>query len=116
MAVQVAQNALIEFKQILSDEKGKLSAARTLLVGSLLFTGALILFDIVLWGDVSNAIYALLGTIFTGLLAWAAGPRIAQYLAPQIGAVASGISASIQREPRRPTVLDNSSNFHDDEA
>ena len=100
-------------RQLLSDEKGKVSAARTLLVGEMLYTGILILFDIVLWGDVSNAIYALLGTIFTGLLAWAAGPRIAQYLLPQIGAVAQGIGASLTKDPRRPDLLDNDPRFKD---
>ena len=100
-------------RQLLSDEKGKVSAARTLLVGEMLYTGILILFDIVLWGDVSNAIYALLGTVFTGLLAWAAGPRIAQYLLPQIGAVAQGIGASLPKDPRRPDLLDNDPRFKD---
>ena len=99
--------------QILSDERGKPSAARVLLVGEMLYTGILILFDIVLWGDVSNAIYALLGTVFTGLLAWAAGPRIAQYLLPQIGAVAQGIGASLTKDPRRPDLLDNDPRFKD---
>ena len=99
--------------QILSDERGKLSAARVLLAGCLLFTGFLILFDIILWGDVSNAIYALLGTVFTGLLAWSAGPRIAQYLLPQIGAVAQGIGASIVKQPRQPDLLDNSPEYHE---
>jgi len=101
--------------QILSDERGKLSAARVLLSGCLLFTGFLILFDTVLWGDVSNAIYALLGTVFTGLLAWSAGPRIAQYLLPQIGGVAQGIASALVREPRRPKLLDNDPAFRDDE-
>ena len=100
-------------RQLLSDEKGKVSAARILLVGEMLYTGILILFDIVLWGDVSNAIYALLGTVFTGLLAWAAGPRIAQYLLPQIGAVAQGIGASLTKDPRRPDLLDNDPRFKD---
>ena len=100
-------------RQLLSDEKGKVSAARTLLVGEMLYTGILILFDIVLWGDVSNAIYALLGTVFTGLLAWAAGPRIAQYLLPQIGAVAQGIGASLTKDPRSPDLLDNDPRFKD---
>ena len=100
-------------RQLLSDEKGKVSAARTLLVGEMLYTGILILFDIVLWGDVSNAIYALLGTVFTGLLAWAAGPRIAQYLLPQLGAVAQGIGASLTKDPRRPDLLDNDPRFKD---
>ena len=78
-----------------------------------LYTGILILFDIVLWGDVSNAVYALLGTVFTGLLAWSAGPRIAQYLLPQIGAVAQGIGASIVKQPRQPDLLDNSPEYHE---
>ena len=99
--------------QILSDERGKPSAARVLLVGEMLYTGILILFDIVLWGDVSNAVYALLGTVFTGLLAWSAGPRIAQYLLPQIGAVAQGIGAAIVKQPRQPDLLDNSPEYHE---
>ena len=99
--------------QILSDERGKPSAARVLLVGEMLYTGILILFDIVLWGDVSNAVFALLGTVFTGLLAWSAGPRIAQYLLPQIGAVAQGIGASIVKQPRQPDLLDNSPEYHE---
>jgi hypothetical protein len=101
--------------QILADEKGKLSAARVLLVASLGFTAAIIVADSLLWADVPNAAYALLGTIFTGLLAWTAGPRIAQYILPQIGAIASGIGASLTREPRRPKLLDNDPAFRDDE-
>jgi len=101
--------------QILADEKGKLSAARVLLVASLGFTAIIIIADSLLWADVPNAAYALLGTIFTGLLAWTAGPRIAQYLLPQIGAVASGIGAALTVEPRRPDLLDNNPAFRDDE-
>jgi len=103
-------------RQILADEKGKLSAARVLLVASLAFTAAIIVADSMLWATVPNAAYALLGTIFTGLLAWTAGPRIAQYLLPQIGAVASGIGAALVREPRRPELLDNDPTFEDDEG
>jgi hypothetical protein len=102
--------------QILSDEKGKLSAARVLLVISLAFTGFIIVIDAVFSADVPNAAYALLGTVFTGLLAWTAGPRIAQYLGPQIGAIASGIGSALTREPRRPELLDNNPSFHDDEG
>ena len=101
--------------QILADEKGKLSAARVLLVATLAFTAVIIIADSLLWADVPNAAYALLGTIFTGLLAWTAGPRIAQYFGPQIGAIASGIGASLTREPRRPKLLDNDPAFRDDE-
>ena len=103
-------------RQILTDEKGNLSAARVLLSASLAFTAVIIIADSLLWADVPNAAYALLGTIFTGLLAWTAGPRIAQYILPQIGAVASGIGASLTREPRRPDLLDNDPAFRDDEG
>jgi hypothetical protein len=103
-------------RQILADEKGNLSAARVLLVASLAFTAVIIIADSLLWADVPNAAYALLGTIFTGLLAWTAGPRIAQYFGPQLGAMASGIGASLTREPRRPDLLDNDPAFRDDEG
>ena len=102
-------------KDILKDERGSLSAARTFLFVSLVFTGAVIVADSLLWATVPNAAYALMGTLGTGLLAWAAGPRIAQHFGPQIGAVASGIGASLTREPRRPDLLDNDPAFRDDE-
>ena len=102
-------------KEILCDERGKLSAARVLLLGCLIFTGVLILFDSALWGDVSNAVYALLGTVFTGLLAWSAGPRIAQYILPQIGAIAQGIGASVIKSPQRPDLLDNNVKFKEND-
>ena len=103
-------------KEILKDERGSFSAARIFLFASLVFTAAIIVADSLLWATVPNAAYALLGTIFTGLLAWTAGPRIAQYFGPQIGAVARGIGASLTREPRRPDLLDSSPDFkeHDE--
>jgi hypothetical protein len=103
--------------ELLADENGKLSAARVLLVLSLAFTAVIITVDsFLLWATVPNAGYALMGTIFTGLLAWTAGPRIAKHLLPQIGAVASGIGAALTRgEPRRPELLDNDPAFRDDE-
>ena len=105
-----------EWYQTLTDEKGKLSAARVLLLLHEVFTGLLIVFDVVLWGSVSSDVYSLLGVIFTGLLAWSSGPRIAQYLLPQIGAVAQGISSAITvRVPRRPDIIDSDTGFRDDE-
>jgi|TARA_R110000744_G_scaffold380435_1_gene501200 hypothetical protein len=100
---------------VLRDERGSLSAARTFLFASLVFTAAIIAADSLLWATVPNAAYALLGTIFTGLLAWTAGPRIAQYLGPQIGAVTSGIAQAV-KSPKRPDLLDSSPNFkeHDE--
>ena len=106
---------MFSIKEILKDERGSLSAACISLFVSLAFTAAIIVADSLLWATVPNAAYALLGTIFTGLLAWTAGPRIAQYFGPQIGAVASGIGAALVREPRRPDLLDNDPRFEDDE-
>ena len=102
-------------QQILADEKGKLSAARVLLTACLAFTAVIIVADSLLWAQVPNAAYALLGTIFTGLLGWTAGPRIAQYFGPQIGGIASGIGSALKREPKRPKTLDNAPGFRDDE-
>jgi hypothetical protein len=102
-------------RQILSDESGKPSAGRVLLVATLAFTGVIMVADSLLWATVPNAAYALLGTIFSGELAWVAGPRIAKHLLPQIGAITSGIGASLIKKPRRPEVLDNDPAFRDDE-
>ena len=101
-------------KDILKDERGTVSAARTFLLGVLLFTGTIIVLDSIILA-VPEIAYTLLGSLNVGLLAWAGGPRVAQYLAPQIGAVASGIAQAV-KNPRRPKLLDNSPNFkeHDE--
>ena len=76
-----------------------------------MFTGTLIVFDSTIW-DVPEPAYVLLGSLVVGLLAWAGGPRVAQYLAPQMGAVASGIAKAVMRR-RRPSLLDNSAEFRE---
>jgi len=98
-------------KEMLTDERGTLSAARTFLFGSLVFTGTIIVLDSLLLG-VPEIAYTLLGSLNVGLLAWAGGPRVAQYLAPQIGAVASGIAKAV-KGPQRPDLLDNSPDFRE---
>tara|TARA_R100000808_G_C2131563_1_gene140669 strand:- start:217 stop:531 length:315 start_codon:yes stop_codon:yes gene_type:complete len=100
-------------KEILKDEKGNMSAARTFLLSSLLFTGVLIVLDSTVW-EVPEVAYTLLGSLSVGLLSWCGGPRVAQYVAPQIGAVASGIAKSI-KEPRRPSLLDSSPEFREND-
>ena len=101
------------FREVLTDERGNLSAARTLLSIFLTFTGIVIVLDSTVW-DVPDPAYVLLGSIAVGLLAWAGGPRVAQYLAPQVGAVASGIAQAIKR-PRQPELLDNDPRFREDD-
>jgi len=104
---------MFSVKEILTDERGNLSAARTFLFGSLAFTGTLIVLDSMIW-DVPEPAYVLLGSLVIGLVAWAGGPRVAQYLAPQVGAVASGIAQAAKRL-RRPELLDNSPEFREDD-
>ena len=99
------------FREILRDERGSLSAARSFLLGALVFTGTLIVLDSTVW-DVPEVVYTLLGSITFGLLAWAGGPRAMQYLGPQVGAVTSGIAKAV-KGPQRPDLLDNNPAFNE---
>jgi len=100
--------------EIVKDERGSLSAARVFLAASLVFTGVIIVLDSTVW-DVPEAVYSLLGGLAVGLVAWAGGPRVAQYLGPQVAGVASGIAHAI-KGPRQPDLLDNDVRFkeHDE--
>ena len=100
-------------KEILTDERGRLSAARVLLTASMVFIAVIIVLDSTFW-DVPEPAYVLLGSWGIGLLAWAGGPRMAQYLAPQVGAVASGIAQAAKRL-RRPDMLDNDAKFREND-
>jgi hypothetical protein len=100
-------------KEILTDERGSLSSARTFLLASLIFSGALIVLDSTIW-EVPEVIYTLLGSLDIGLLAWAGGPRVAQYLGPQVAGVASGIAKAIGG-PQRPKLLDNDARFREND-
>ena len=97
--------------EILKDERGSFSAARTFLFGSLVFTGTIIVLDSLVLA-VPEIAYTLMGSLNVGLLAWAGGPRVAQYLAPQIGSVAAGIAKAV-KGPQRPDLLDNSPDFRE---
>ena len=99
--------------EIVKDERGSLSAARVFLAVSLIFTGIIIVLDATIW-YVPEPAYSLLGGLTVGLVAWAGGPRVAQYLAPQVGAVTSGI-AQAAKGLRRPELLDNNPEFREDD-
>jgi hypothetical protein len=99
--------------EIFCDERGKLSAARIFLATTMAFTGIIIVLDSIAW-DVPEPAYALLGSIGVGLLAWTAGPRMAAYIGPQVGAVASGIAQAV-KSPRRPDLLDNDVRFREND-
>ena len=99
--------------EIVKDERGSLSAARVFLAASLIFTGAIIVLDSTLW-DVPEAVYSLLGGLAVGLVAWAGGPRVAQYLGPQVAGVAAGIAQAV-KSPRQPDLLDNNVKFREND-
>ncbi len=77
---------------LLHDERGSWSMAR---VGCLIWT----LFCIWVvghhWGAVSPAVLAFLSTVEMAFVTWAAGPRMAQYLAPQISTAAAAIGQAV---------------------
>ncbi len=97
--------------QLIEDERRKLSASRVGLWSTMALALITIAVDVyvVLSGGkvfVPNTVYALEGTMFTAFAAWAAGPRIAQYLGPQVGAIASGIASAV-RDARLPSRNDD---------
>jgi len=100
-------------REILTDERGSLSSARTFLLASLVFSGMLIILDSTFL-EVPEVVYTLLGSLDIGLLAWAGGPRVAQYLGPQVAGVASGIAQAI-KSPQRPDLLDNNAKFKEND-
>lgn len=94
--------------ELVTDEKGKLSTARLglwLTISSALAVMGLDTYAAIFVGTkppVPNTVYALLGTMFTAFAAMVGGPRMAQYLAPQVGSVASGIASAV-RDMRLPS-------------
>lgn len=78
--------------QVVSDEKGNVSAAR---VFFLMWTCIVVW---AAWHQPADAFWPLAASVLIGLLSWAAGPRIAQYLAPQVGAAASATAEALKQK------------------
>lgn len=93
----------IEWTRLIADESGKPSTARFAFWIVLIWTILIITLVGLGWMELSSAAYALLGTIFTFTTVWAAGPRIAQYLGPQIGRAISAISRA-KADTRLPDI------------
>ena len=92
---------------LICDERGHISSARCGLWITVLAT--LVAFGIDAWLTLHgvafrlpNTIYAIFGTMFTVFASWAAGPRIAQYIGPQLGQIAAGIGASARDQSPFP--------------
>lgn len=94
---------MAQWRTLVEDERGALSSARTGMWATVLVAYVSIGVDLylVLTGGkhfVPNTVYGVLGTMFLAFASWAAGPRIAQYLGPQIGAVAQGLGAATRTD------------------
>jgi hypothetical protein len=87
-------------RELIEDEKGALSTARCGLWVTVVVALLTVWTDIYLtvWttivARVPNPAYALEATMFTVFAAWAAGPRIAQYIGPQIGAASAAVASA----------------------
>lgn len=92
------------WRQLLEDERGRLSTARTLLWVWSLFTLLLIALA---WRELPNGVLSLLSGVEIALVAWAAGARIAQYLGPQVGATASTVGQSLREAVQKRRDPDN---------
>jgi hypothetical protein len=80
------------------DEQRKFSLARTLTALWSALCMAVVIYELTskTHYSVNNVTWAFLSTIELALIAWAGGPRIAQYIAPQIGTAIGSISAAIR--------------------
>jgi len=98
-------------QQLVEDEGFHLSAARVGMWLTVLLAFATVGIDAGLTiarapALLPNTIYGLEGTMFVAFASWAAGPRIAEYLAPQLGAVVQGLASAV-RDSRLPSKHDD---------
>ena len=99
----------LDIRELVSDERHHLSSARvglwiTVLLAVLCFGVDIGLTVTHAPARLPNPVYATLGTMFTVFATWAAGPRIAAYIGPQIGQVAQGLGQSTRDAPPYPTM------------
>lgn len=83
----------MKLEQLVQDEQGNLSSARVLLWCWSLYSLLLVALT---WRVIPNAVLAFMSGIEIALIAWAGGARVAQYLAPQVGAAASAVGQSLR--------------------
>ena len=75
------------------DERGQKSAGRTFLLGVLVYQAIYL----ALWGrdaETLGVVCTFFAALDVPLIVWTAGPRIAQYLGPQAGAIVQGVAES----------------------
>lgn len=94
-------------RDLVLDERHHLSSARIGVWVTVLFvavTGGVDIYLTVTGAHfrIPNAVYSTFGTMFMAFASWAGGPRIAQWIGPQIGQVAQGIGAANRDQPPFP--------------
>lgn len=82
----------------LTDEQGKLSLSRILLLAQLVYVDvssavAAFTLSVVLTGEW----WVYQSTLTVGLIAWAAGPRGLQYIGPVLGQITGGMANAVGR-------------------
>lgn len=82
------------------DEQGDWSMARVLCFTCILFTFWMIVAASDGHYAVPMPVWALLTSLDMALIGWAAGPRIARYLLPQVGAAVQGVAHAAGRFAR----------------
>lgn len=75
------------------DERGKVSLARVLLFVVVIYTLGLVAADSFIALGVGGAVWSMLSGMVVVFVGWAAGPRLAQYLFPQLAAFVSSIGS-----------------------
>lgn len=85
---------------VTDDEQGNRSAARVYLAWALPFAAIMIAVDTVQTvrggPNLPNSAYTLVGAVLGYLILWAAGPRVAQYVGPQVAGVGAAIANAIR--------------------
>ena len=74
------------------DEKGNVSAARVF------FAVWTVVVCVAAWRAPADPFWPMATSVLLGLLSWAAGPRIAQYLAPQISGAAKATADALKEK------------------
>lgn len=89
---------MLKGSDMLHDETGSHSTARTMFVGFLLLCMVLLVFEAFGVTSLQQLHFAFMGGVVTALAAWAGGPRVAKYIGPQIGKFAQSV-AQAKGEP-----------------
>lgn len=79
-------------KNFLQDEQGSKSSGRLSWWLAFPWIVILITFDVVGIATITPVAYGFLGTLILFLGSWIAGPRMAQYVLPQIGKIADSLA------------------------